>query len=369
MKKFSRVTSLLLLISTGCSRHPQTLPDRTPPVAAAIIAVSAATVPSALTFTGVVAAQQAAEISSQILAPIAELRVREGDRVTRGQVLVRLSSAALAAGVQQAESQVAAARQQESAAAAQELLASETFARYQTLDQRHSVTPHEFDQVRTGFAAAQAQRQAAAALVQAAQSAATQSHANQAFTVITAPFAGVVTAKFVDAGAMATPGMPILRIEDVRQHEVDIQVNEAMMAKLRPGALVQVSTSAANPTEAPTNARIREIVPSADPAAHTFLVKIALPASTGLYSGMTANVVVSTANLSAITLPRSSIRERGQLDSVLALDRDSVAQIRYVNLGRQFGDRVEVTSGLTAGDRVLAHPDDALIGRRIEPRP
>ncbi len=80
------------------------------------------------------------------------------------------------------------------------------------------------------------------------------------------------------------------------------------------------------------------------------MVKIALPASTGLYSGMTANVVVPTAQLNAITLPRSSIRERGQLDSVLALDANSVAQIRYVNLGRLFGDRVEVTSGLNAGD-------------------
>jgi len=366
MKNFSLMgASLLLLNFAGCSRHPQALPDRAPPVAAAVIAVSTATVPAALSFTGVIAAQQAADISSQILAPIAELRVREGDRVTRGQILVRLSSAALAAGVQQAESQVAAARQQESAAAAQERLASETFARYQTLDQRHSVTPHEFDQVRTGFEAAQAQHQAAAAQVQAAQSAAAQSRANQSFTVITAPFAGVVSAKFVDAGAMATPGTPLLRIEDTRQHEVDIQVNESMLAKLRPGSLVQVITGSANPTEA----RIREIVPSADPAAHTFTVKIALPASTGLYSGMTANVVVPTGQQTAITLPRSSIRERGQLDSVLALDGSSAAQIRYVNLGRLFGDRVEVTGGLNPGDRVLAHPDDALIGRRIEPRP
>ena len=369
MKTFSRGASLVLLIGAGCSRQPQTLPDQTPRVAAVVIAVSPATVPSALSFTGVIAAQQAADISSQILAPIAELRVREGDRVGRGQVLVRLSSAALAAGVQQAESQVAAARQQESAAAAQELLASETLARYQTLDQRHSVTPHEFDQVSAGFAAAQAQHQAAAAQVRATQSAATQSHANQAFTVITAPFAGVVTAKFVDAGAMATPGTPILRIEDVRQHEVDIQVNEAMLPKLRLGSSVQVSTSAATSTDSSTNATIREIVPSADPTAHTFTVKIALPASTGLYSGMTADVLIPTAHLSAITLPSSTIRERGQLDSVLALDGNSVAQIRYVNLGRQFGDRMEVTSGLNAGDRVLAHADDSLIGRRIEPRP
>jgi RND family efflux transporter MFP subunit len=330
-----------------------------------VIAVSPATVPDRISLTGVIAAQQAANIASQILAPIAELRVREGDRVTKGQVLVRLFSPTLVAGVQEAESQVVAARQQESAAAAQEHLASETFARYQTLDQRHSVTPHEFDEVRTGFAAAQAQHQAAAAQVQAAQSAAAQSRASQAFTVITAPFAGVVSAKFVDAGAMAAPGVPLLRIEDARQHEVDIQVNESVLSRLRPGNLVQVSMGSGNSTDA----RIREIVPSGDPAAHTFTVKIPLPASAGLYSGMTANVVLPTGEQSAITIPSRSIRERGQLDTVLVLDARSVAQIRYVSLGRSLGDRVEVTSGLNAGDRVLAHPDDALIGRRIEPRP
>ena len=116
--------------------------------------------------------------------------------------------------------------------------------------------------MRTAFAAAQAQHQAAAAQVQAAQSVANQYRANQAFTVITAPFAGVVTAKFVDAGAMATPGTPLLRIEDVRQHEVDIQVNESMLAKLRPGALVQVATSTENSINGPTNGTIREIVPA-----------------------------------------------------------------------------------------------------------
>jgi len=88
---------------------------------------------------------------------------------------------------------------------------------------------------------------------------------------------------------MAAPGVPLLRIEDARQHEVDIQVNESVLSRLRPGNLVQVSMGSGNSTDA----RIREIVPSGDPAAHTFTVKIPLPASAGLYSGMTAKRCVA----------------------------------------------------------------------------
>jgi RND family efflux transporter MFP subunit len=300
------------------------------------------------------------------MAPIVEVRVREGDRVSKGQVLVRLSSPSLAAGLEQAEAQVAAARHQEAAAGAQERLAADTFARYQVLNERHSVTPHEFDQVKTGLEAAQAQHQAATAQVQATQSGAMQSRAAKAFTVITAPFAGVITAKFIDSGAMALSGTPLLRLEDVREHEVDVQINESSLAKVHSGDLMQVELGG---TGIPIVARVREIVPSGDASAHTFTMKVALPVSNNLHSGMTANVVVPTGEQVAISIPKSCIRRQGQLDSVLALDSSSIAQIRYVDLGRVFGDRIEVTSGLSAGDKVLARPDDAMIGRRIEPQP
>ncbi len=133
--------------------------------------------------------------------------------------------------------------------------------------------------------AAQAQHQVAAAQVQAAQSAATQSRANQAFTVITAPSAGLVMPVPVDAGAMATPGTPLLRIEDARQHEVDIQVNESMLVKLRPEPPVQVATS----TESSINGPSQRSYPARSSPAPTRLPtrswgNIALPALTALYS-------------------------------------------------------------------------------------
>lgn len=360
-----RILGLAVLVAgVGCAKHPQVLPDQTAPVQASLVTVNSAQIASGLTLTGVVAAQQVANISSQVMAPVTQVLVREGDHVTRGQVMVRLSSATLAAGVQQSESQVAAARKQEAAAAAQEDLAADTLARYDTLHQRHSVTPHEYEQVKTAYDAAHAQHQATAAQIQVAIAGESQSRATNSFTVIRAPFSGIVTAKYVDAGALASPGVPLLRIEDAREHEIDVQMNESTLSRLHTGATVQVALG----QNSPVPARVREIVPSADAASHTFTVKISLPPSASIFSGMTASVLLPTGTETILTIPRTSVRERGQLDAVLALDSQSTAQIRYVNLGRVLGDGVEIISGLHLGDRILSVPDDALIGRRIEPR-
>lgn len=365
MNTFRLVAAALLLTATGCSKHPQTLPDQTAPIQASVITVSSGSISKGVTLTGTVTAQQVANVSSQIVAPVSQILVKEGDHVGKGQVLIRLSSAPLAAGVQQADSQVAAAGQQEAAAAAQEKLAADTLNRYQALNQRHSVTPHEFDQVKTAFDAAQAQHQATAAQVQAAKAGAAQSRATDSFTIIRAPFAGIVTAKYVDAGALAAPGVPLLRIEDALQHEIDIQMNESSLSTLHVGNPVQLTLAGAPAF----TAHIQQVVPTADPAAHTVTVKIGLPSSLHTVSGITASVLVPTGQATAIAIPKSSVRSRGQMDSVLALDNNSVAQLRYVQLGPTIGDSVEVISGLSAGDRILAHPEDSLVGRRIELQP
>ena len=365
MNKLVFCTPLLLLACTGCAHNPHLQPDRTEPITAKVLDVSQKETRSVTTLTGVIAARQVAVISSQVMAPITQVAVREGDAVRNGSVLVRLSSVPLQAAVEQAQGQLLAAQKMQSAAEAQKNLAAQTYARYSVLNQRHSVTPQEFDQVKAQLAAADAQVQAAAAQTSAAQAAARQSQATSAYTVIRAPFSGIITRKYVDAGSIASPGIPLLQLEDAKQHEADVQVNESVLNDLHTGEQVQVSVDR---TGKPLEGKILEIVPSGDPAAHTFTVKVGLPVSKGIYSGMTADVLIPATKGRTILLPKSAIRRRGQLDSVLMLDSNSVAQIRYVTLGRQEGDSVEVISGLSKGDRVLANPDDAWIGHRIEPQ-
>ncbi len=366
MKKILFGAPALLIACTGCTHNPQVRPDQTAPIRAEVINASASSSRSTIDLTGIIAARQLADISSQVLAPISAVEVREGDTVRKGQVLVRLSSVPLDAAVEQAQAELRAAKQQEDAAKAQKNLAAATYARYAILNQRHSVTPQEFDQVKTQLDAADAQRQAAAAQSAAAEADARQSQATSAFTVLRAPFSGIVTKKYVDAGAMASPGIPLLQIEDATDHEADIQINETDLHNIHLGEPVQVEV---NGSQSPITGKLREIVPSGDATAHTFTVKIGLPTSRALYSGMTANVLIPGGERRpSITVPKTAIRHRGQLDSVLALDANSVAQIRYVTVGRAEGNAVEIISGLTEGDKILAQPDDALIGHRIEPQ-
>lgn len=366
MKKLLFGAPALLLACTGCTHNPQVRPDQTTPIPSALITASASSSRSTIDLTGIIAARQVADIASQVLAPIAAVEVREGDTVRKGQVLVRLSSVPLRAAVEQAQAELMAAKEQEDAAKAQKNLAAATYARYAILNQRHSVTPQEFDQVKTQLDAANAQLQAAAAQSAAAEAGTRQSQATSAYTVLRAPFSGIVTKKYVDAGAMASPGIPLLQIEDATEHEADIQINETDLHNVHLGESLQVEV---NGSQSPITGKVREIVPSGDAAAHTFTIKIGLPPSQAIYSGMTANVLVPGGEgRPSITVPKTAVRHRGQLDSVLALDADSVAQIRYVTLGRTEGNAVQIISGLTAGDRILAQPDDALIGHRIEPQ-
>lgn len=366
MKRIVIGAPIFLLACTGCTPKLHTLPDQVAPVRGEVISVTTAIVPQTLVLTGVVTARTSADISSHVTAQVADLRVREGDSVSKGQVLIRLSSAPLAAGVQQSDSLLAVARKQEMAAQAQKILAAATYARYDMLNQRHSVTPHEFDQVKSQLEAAGAQQEAAVAQVQAAEAASAGSRATDAYTVIKAPFSGIVTARYASAGSMATPGVALLHIEASGDLEVDVQVNESMLHKLRIGDPVQIMMQGSDSRIA---AHIREIVPTGDPAAHTFTVKAGLPVSNALYSGMTASVAIPTGRRASVSIPRSSVLEHGQLDSVLALDETSAAQLRYVSLGQSLGGDVEVVSGLKPGDRIVAHPGDSLIGRRIEPQP
>jgi RND family efflux transporter MFP subunit len=365
MKKIPLVAPAALLACLGCNHTPHIQPDQAAPIAAKVISISESRVPNVRNLEGVVVARQVANISPQVMAPIAEIRVHEGDSVRKGEVIVRLSSAELQSAVEQSQAQLLTASQQKAAAEAQKNLAATTYERYSTLNERHSVTPHEFDQVKAQLDAASAQLQAAAAQVAAANAAVHSSEAANSYTTIRAPFNGVVIKKLLDAGAMASPGQPLLQIEAPSDHEIDIQVNEAALGEFHQGAPVQVSIEGLAKTVA---AKVREVIPSGDPAAHSFTVKIGLPALRGIYSGMTATVLVPGREGSLVLIPKSAVRHRGQLDSVLALDSNSVAQIRYISLGQERGNEVEVISGVASGDRILSEPNDALIGCQIEPQ-
>jgi RND family efflux transporter MFP subunit len=330
-----------------------------------LLTLQPATVPDWTEAVGTVQAAQTATLSAQVVAEVREVRVREGDHVRRGQVLVVLDDAHLRSGMQQASAGAQSSTQEIAAADADYALAQATLQRYRNLYQRHSVSPQEFDEVQARYKAAEAHRAMAHSGQAQASAALSGAETMLAYTRVRAPFDGVVTARLVDPGALASPGVPLVTVEDVRHFRLDASVDESEITAVQPGAAVPVTLDAlAGET---LQGKVRQIVPVADPAARSFLVKIELPADARLRSGLFGRARFARGQRQALLVPAQAVVKRGQLQAVYIVDSEKIAALRYVVLGRPQDGQVEVLSGLNPGDRVIAQPGDRdLAGRRVE---
>ena len=187
---------------------------------------------------------------------------------------------------------------------------------------------------------------------------------------LVAPFAGVVTARVADPGTVAAPGVPILQVEQAGALQLDATVDESAMGAVQKGMRVQVAIDGGASTsagEARLPGIVAEIVPAADPSSHSFLVKIDLPSSSRMHSGLYGTAEFSNGVRQAILIPRSAVVSRGSLNCAYVLDGQGIAQLRYLTLGAPQGNLVEVQSGLSAGEKLVDSPSDRdLAGKRIE---
>lgn len=375
MKGKIRVSAVVsLLIPTlgtgliGCSNDnqvqfasPETVRDV--PVAVARHTI----VPDWLEAVGTVRAAQTSQVASQTMGNIVEIKVREGDRVQSGQVLAVIDDSQPRAAVEQAAASVTAAQKEVSATESELTLAEVTLKRFQQLYEKKSVSPQEYDEVKARFQSAEARRDMARA--GQAQASATLTHAriSLGYTRIRAPFAGVVTERKADTGTLASPAMPLFTIEDTGRYRLEATVDESDVRLVRTGQAVPVFLDALRNNELP--GRVAQIVPAADPASHSFLVKVELPADQALRSGLFGRTRFSRGERSVLLIPQTAMVQRGQLQGTYAIDANGIAVLRYVALGRITGQQVEVLSGLQDGERLIAAPGGReWSGKRIEAR-
>jgi len=318
--------------------------------------------------TGALHAHESAALSAQVMGRVVKVLVREGDAVRAGQTLIVLDDATQHAATEQAAAGLLAAEQQQVAAEASANLASGTLARYRQLEAQKSVSPQEMDEVLRRAEAAQAQVnaiKAQAAAVRAQQSAA---RAMLGYTRILAPFAGVVTARFVDPGAMAAPGVPLLQMDGAGALELQAAVPESALTTLHKGMKLDVIVdSLQNTIVAGT---LTEMLPAADAQSHTVQVKITLPVNRQLRAGLAASAMLPAGTRQVVTAPRSALVQRGSLPCVYVVNAGGIAQLRYVTLGNTSGASVEVLSGLSGSEKLVDQPADREIsGKRVEVQP
>ena len=357
----------------GCSaRRAAAGPaDTAEPIAVTVSEVAMTDMASPIDAGGVVQARTTAMISARILAPVREVRVSPGDQVRAGQTLIVLAGDDLAAGARAARSAALAAEQGSKAAAAELQAAAAGLAlarayhdRIVGLQAKRSATAQELDDATAALRSAEARVAGASArvlqassAVESAQAASDQASTTASFTAIAAPFNGMVTGKMVEPGNMASPGTPLLRLEDTRGFRLEVRVDESRAGQIRNGDSVPVFIGTGI---APIQGKVVEVSRAVDADARAFLVKIALPDTPGLRSGEFGRARFAGTLRRALTIPLSAIVRRGQLTSVFVVDK-GIARLRLVNLSES-----EVLAGLSESEVVVLSPPAGVTdGRRV----
>jgi RND family efflux transporter MFP subunit len=325
-----------------------------------VIVAQKTTLPDWLEAIGTVRSAQTSQVASQTVGNITEVRVHEGDRVVSGQILATIDDSQPRAALEQATAAVNAAEREVAAADSSFVLAEATLKRYQPLYEKKSVSPQEFDEIKARYQSAEARRDMARAGQAQANAALTQARTSLGYTQVRAPFAGLVTEKKADAGTLASPGMPIFTIEDMRSYRLEVTVDESNIRVVHVAQSIPVLLDALGNTE--LSGKVAQIVPAADAASRSFLVKIQLRTDARLRSGLFGRARFSRGERSALMVPLTAIAERGQLQGLYVVGLNRIAELRYVTLGKTAGQQVEVLSGLQEGEKIVAAPGNRELG-------
>lgn len=356
------------LASSGCSSEKAaTLPPSETVHDIQTVTVQRTSVPSYYEAVGTVRPVQSAQIAAQTMGNIIRMNVREGDHVSKGQVLAVIDDSQTRAGLDRATAGQNAAQQGIAAAEAEYDLAASTLKRYQTLYDKKSVSPHEFDEVKTRFEAAKARRALALASNSGAEAAVTQARTSLGYTQVRAPFSGVVTAKLAETGNLAAPGAPLFVVEDSSIFRLEATVDERGMGAVHLGEKVPVTVDALGGKA--FTGKIVQVVPAADAASRSFVVKVELPKDPAIRSGLFGRAEFPIGTREGLPIPNVAVVQRGSMQAVYVLGSDQVASLRYVTLGTPVDNNIEVLSGLESGERIITNPGDReLNGKRVEVR-
>lgn len=332
----------LALALSGCGSAPESA--GLPPLPSLeTIPVHASVGVHGRAWDGVVEAVQQADLSAQTTGRVTRVAVDVNDRVAAGEVLLRLTAIEQQAGAD-------AARAQLRAAEANATEAEANYARYAALGDKQFVSRLQLDQARAARDAAVAARDAARAqLAQAGQQA--------DYTLVRAPFAGVVSARRVEPGESVMPGQRLLSVYAPGELRIEVQVPQSQADAIRAGNKARVYLADGRDVAIAG----LTVFPAADPATHSVSVRVQLPEMKAApQPGVTAKVEFPIAGSGGpLLIPRSALSQRGEVSGVYVL-ADKRLSLRQLRLGQTLGAQVEVLAGLTEGETIAADPVAAL---------
>jgi len=334
---------LISVLLAACDASPDVRPPPAPQSRSLNVISVLAGAPVEYMAVGSVVSDQRVDITSKLSGYIREILVQEGDPVRRGQVLARLDAADVDSGIRQGQAGVSAAE-----AAFRD--AQSDLERFQRLFERGSVSDNELRKIRLKHDGAREALNQARAVFDSAR-------AQRDYAEIKSPVDGLVVARGKRAGDLAVPGAPIMTLESGRRLLFETFVAEEPVASIAVGNPVEVWLDR---LARPLEGTVSRVVSSADPVTRSYQVKIALPETKGLMPGMFGRAAFLIGESKSPVVPRPALVERGGLRGVFVVDGESTAHFRWLRIGREWPDRVEVTAGLQAGERLVATADPSL---------
>lgn len=295
---------------------------------------------SLISTSGKIEAVKSANLSTRIMGHVNKIYVQIGDKVAKGQLLLSINNMDLSAKLAQVNAGIA-----EATAAYNN--SEKDLKRYTILFNENSATQKELDDITANYNMSKAR-------LEAARQMKNEVNAQFSYADLRAPFNGVISNKFIKPGDMASPGMPLLEVEAPGKYQVLTLVPESDITKIKKGMKVQVNLNSINEN---VEGEVVELSSSSKNTGGQYRVKVALSeTNVPILSGMYATVefpVAADNQPGAALIPVNAIIQKGQLSGVYTVSERNTALLRWLRLGRTYGDKVEVLSGLTTGESFI----------------
>ena len=333
MKRSTGAIAMLILLA-GCHSGERSADARVKTVEAKAMTLSLGEITLYDATPGTVVSEQQVQVASRLMGYIRDMSVREGDAVKAGQLLFTIDPTDIEGQVSQAKAGLAQAEAGLADAKAD-------FERFSNLYRDESIPKQQFDKVKLQYSVAQSQERAARAGVDTAQS-------QLRYAQVRSPIDGVVTQKMASKGDLASPGRPVLVVENQQKLMVQTAVSDETYSHLQSGghAMMEIAGKEYRGT-------ITRLVAASDAMSHTHLVKLTVPDGQGMVSGSFARVSFDVGSRQGISVPKSAILQRAGITGVFVVDGKGVAHYRMVRQGSEQNGMVGIEAGLNPGEKIV----------------
>ena len=360
MKKIITILTISSLLLVACGKENKEALVNEPAIAVKVSGISENNNSPFVTASGKIEAENSANLSTRMMGFVTKIHVQVGQKVNAGQLLVSINNSDLQAKKAQVDASILQAT-------AGYNNAKKDYDRFVNLFKQQSASQKELDDMTARYEMAKAG-------LEGAKQMRNEVIAQFSYSNITAPFSGVVTNTFVKEGDMANPGMPLVSVEGASRLQVTAMVSENDIATIKKGMAVNVLVKSSNKN---VNGKVSEVSSSATNTGGQYLVKINLDKTdASILSGMFVNVQFPVANKvetksnEMVLIPETALVKQGQLSGIYTVGTGNVAILRWLRIGKTFGNQVEVLSGLSATENYIVSADGKLYnGVKVIPSP